>query len=286
MHGIAIQCVSSSDKTFFTECCNNFDRVWEKKFRLLRERQHKGTFCTTTPLKPPVFSLLHTFLLIYPLVLEWPVSSFSNPPNRLALLDSKAIWKTRSLLEMHKLHLLNQNSCLESDSQKCLSQNRGMYLTVLSPLFLSPVEIHWSTHYILNTDSTRYSYGPLSSCRIAMRSWFEIREENVERRKWGWVASLHVWLELIQNQIYERQLLRAWRTDECRDSCVAAAAAQRTARLCVSAQYSSKGKQRFHFSLLLSLNIAIKYCYIAWFGLCDNALLKMILVLDFFSEDL
>lgn len=146
MHGIAILCVFSSDKTFLAKCCNNFDRVWERKFRLLHERQHKGTFCVTTHLKPPALSLLHTFLLIYPLVLEWPVSSFTNSPNRLALLDSKAIWKTRSLLELHELHLLNENSCLESDSQKCLSQNKDMYLIVLSPLFLSPVEIHWTTH--------------------------------------------------------------------------------------------------------------------------------------------
>lgn len=60
------------------------------------------------------------------------VIQLSNFP----LSNSKAIWKTRPLFEVHKLHLLYQNSlhllyqnsCLECDSQMCLSQNRGMYV--------------------------------------------------------------------------------------------------------------------------------------------------------------
>lgn len=256
MHG-ALSCYKPSSsmffiwQTFLSKCCNSFDSVWERKFRLLQERQHKDTLRITTRLKPPALSPMHTFLLIYPLVLEWPVLSFTNSPNGLALLsDSKAIWKTRSLLEMHKLQLLKQNSCLESDSH--VWARTGACIWLFFPLFpLSCGDTLNSNS--LSTDSTQYSNDPLSSYCIALKSWFQIEEENVQRRKWGWVASLHVWLELIQSQIYMRQLLRAWRTDACRDSCVAAAAAQRTASLCVSAQHSNKGKWYFHFLFFFHL---------------------------------
>lgn len=151
-------------------------------------------------------------------------------------------------------------------THRCVWARTAACIWLFFPLFSSLLWRH--TEPLSNTVSVLTPHytqkGALPICCIATKSWSEIgrmRRENVERRKWSWVASLHVWLELIQNQIYERQLLRAWQTDECRDSCVAAAAAQRTDRLCVSEQHSSKGKQRFQFYPVLSFIVAIKSCY-------------------------
>lgn len=113
-------------KSFVSECCSNFDSVWGRKFGLLQERQHIDALynnpheaTSTIPTAHISINIPSSFRMTCLVIHQ-----LSNFP----LADSKAVWKTRPLFEVHKLHLPYQNSCLECDSQMCLSQNRGMHV--------------------------------------------------------------------------------------------------------------------------------------------------------------